>query len=479
MKNSLAFILIFCIQNSLAQKSERLTRKSERLSKKSEKLLKKSNELAEKSTKLPVKKSKNYALVINGGHSVWANNLRYFNNSKYMIEAYHDRGIPLQNIVTLYADGDLQSTNHSFSNEEEKKIFLSESNLFSNKGFTIQGKANKENIKKHLKELGEKIPKGGSLQLFVTDHGSDSNGGSINLWGETLSADEFSTILEETIPEDITVNVNTNICYGGSLTKMTRKNVCVVANQVASTPSYSESISLDRWGQNFPYALKNKLDMDGDKKSTFWDAFLYSKELRNNKNKPYTSLDYILDQFPYSKRLVNYKLDEINNSEKDCVHCEKKLQGHPLSRSISKLEDITAKLDHTSEIERMLKGIKKIGRKRKISASLLKQIKELRNEQNSERKKLLLEQAQRIQKEILQKKKEWEESSEEQKKLDIYTVTNDVERLNNSLEDINSELREFKKKNKYIYNELGLLLTGDDEDIDQLINTRRCLKYEL
>ncbi len=426
---------------------------------------------------LAQKSNKNYALVINGGHDKYSNHLRYFNNIKHNVKAYRERGIPLSNIITLYADGDLKSTNHNFSNEDEKKLFLSEANLFSNEGFRIQGKASKENIKEYLKKLGKRIPKGGSLQLFITDHGSDTNSGSINLWGTTISADELGEMLDDSIPEHVTVNLNTNICYGGSLAKLTRKNICVVANQISSSPSYSEDLGLDRWGQNFAYALKNKIDIDGDKKHSFYDAYLYARELKNSNNHPYNSLHYILDNAVVEPGKVKDLLLEANSKKQ--IYCRENQSHKQIFSKIDMIEKINEMLDPNIHINNLLEALKRSGKDKLISKSLQFEIDKVKNSQRSMKRDLLIKEASAIKEKILLKKKKWDSLTDDEKKIEIYKMNNDIDRLRNASGEVASKIINKERNLKQVTKELELILAGKEEDVEKILNARKCLSYEI
>jgi hypothetical protein len=177
-------------------------------------------------------------------------------------------------------------------------VRLSTDYLFDGEKRTLNGAATLDSLKSQLYDLQSKMKPGDQLLVYVTDHGSQSDTGQseVDLWnGQRMSANDFSDMLRD-LPSGAKVKIVTNICYGGGLTSMTSKNVCVMANQRGNKTSLSQSIDLDRFGQAFPYALKKRVASEPGKHPTLRDAFDYATSLDNPGNEPQTSLDYFLDQ---------------------------------------------------------------------------------------------------------------------------------------------------------------------------------------
>jgi hypothetical protein len=168
--------------------------------------------------------------------------------------------------------------------------------LFGGEKREIDGAAKLGVLRQKLREIRSKLKGNEDITLFITDHGGkdkDEGGTRIELWGESITVEQLGELLRE-FPDNHKIRLVTNICYGGGLAELTSSNVCVVASQQPHQLNRSMSEELNLYGQNFPFAIRHRLDADKDGKSTLMDAHIYASAMDSGRNIPYTSIDWLL-----------------------------------------------------------------------------------------------------------------------------------------------------------------------------------------
>jgi len=445
-------------------------------------------------------------VLINGGNEKNSNNLRYLENIRSMFSGFVDSGYVEDDISVLYGSGDFKDTNTGYGNPyggsdfdiygsptpqvqssnsevpvENLDIRLTSEYVFSNKEKKLNGAAKKKNLISIFDKLSKELSKGEDLTLFITDHGSqesnsfsNSMGGFsapspnsetvVNLWGETLTIDEFNSLIS-VIPETSNVRIITNICFGGGLTKLTSSNVCVMANQVDEKPSSSESIDLDLYAQNFATAMKLKKDFDKDGKVTYFDAHQYATSLDNKNNRGKTSLDFFIEQ---NLRKINQKKGlglVLNESIFKCVNV---LPGvTTLEDAIDSFEEISTFLSPTSI------GIPK-NRMKYLNGRINKQLAALEGHPLKQKEEILREQTELLKKNLAKSAKEWSQLSETQKKILEKKSLLEAQELKNQITKFEAELLDIKALNQ----EIDFLKFASEEQMNEYKKIKNCMEGE-
>jgi hypothetical protein len=338
--------------------------------------------------------------------------------------------------------------------------------LFGGEKRDLDGGATSQNIKDKFRELRGKLKPGDNLTLYITDHGEqDPEGGStVTLWGERMTVNQLGDLLRE-FPTTNQIRVVTNICYGGGLTELTQSNICVFANQQGNKTSSSESIDLDLYGQNFPYALKKKLDTDKDGKATYWDAHLYATNLDNPNNVPTTSLEWFLLK---NKNKILEGRSKKTNANQSVSSCST----HPddaFKQIASLLEDF--------DRMKVKMGISTDGipesRRQYLKGRLEKTIENLKSKDSATILDDLDLKIQDLKTSIADSAKSWDRLSPQDQAAKRQQAQLDAQQIKIKLAQVEKDRRKYEILNL----ELDLLKYGDDNMIKEYSSIRRCLEY--
>ncbi len=435
---------------------------------------------------LAQKGSKNYAIIINGGGNNESNHQRYFENVHAIYDGFRGHGIPSEQISVLYGSGKVEDTNSSSNQPQFTPIDLLEhaassdstkastpsapstitlDYLFSGEQRLLDGGANSQTIKKKFRELREKLKPGDNVTLYITDHGEQNpeGGSSITLWGESMTVNELGDLLRE-FPQNSQIRVITNICYGGGLTELTSSNICVFANQQGHKQSVSESIDLDLYGQNFPYALKKKLDTDKDGKVTYWDAHQYATSLDDPENIPTTSLEWFL------LKNKNKILEE--RSKKASARFAYGCENHP-DDAIQQIANLIEDFDRMKvKITLSTEGIPS-SRKNLLKGRLEKSIQVLKNKDASQLIEELDLKIEDLKISITESAKNWEKLSPQQQSAKRQKAQLEAQQIKTKL----AQLEKDRRKYEILNYELDLLKFADETLIKEYSMIRKCLDY--
>ena len=338
--------------------------------------------------------------------------------------------------------------------------------LFNGEKREIDGEAKKAKLRAKIRELKDKLKPGEDISLFITDHGSrsDENDESeINLWGEKISTSELGELLRE-LPATSKVRIITNICYGGGLNDLTSKNICVYANQQKGIPSYSKSSDLDLYGQNFAFALKNKLDFDKDGKSTYLDAHQYATSLDQHQNIPMTSLDWFLNK--NKNKILDLKREHKEAEALACIIPEED-SFKDLKILIEDFDSLKSKIAVSDD---NIPG----SRKKYLKGNLEKRIQKVQNSESSELMNSVDMKLVALRKSLEKSALEWDKLTPEQQKNQKKKALLEAQQLKFQI----SELEKVKKQSEGLNLELDLLRYGDKRMIEEYEQIMGCLDYE-
>ena len=217
---------------------------------------------------------KTYALMINGGSTKEDNHYAYYNDTTKLYKAYLAAGVKKENIISLYGSGpgsepdtlNKMPDTLNYDPSAGRGYFNGSASLKKELGLNVSGPAKKKNIQEAFLKLSKQVKAGDNINMFITDHGTENN--EINLWGETLTVDEFRAYLD-LIPKTVTIQIATNICYGGKLVELTSSNTCVVSavgdknpaggnfNNTPFVDAYAAKMSTGTFAETFEHAKFN------------------------------------------------------------------------------------------------------------------------------------------------------------------------------------------------------------------------------
>jgi hypothetical protein len=238
-----------------------------------------------------------YGVILSGGYNLENNHYRYYNNTQEMYSAFRSAGLKRDNITTLYADGAEKGADTirpnpwtlGFTNQE----IDTPASLEGDGERDIKYSATSSGISATFDDLAKKVKPGDNLVFFITDHGSKYDG--IVLWnGQTYSVGDLRIQLSK-LPSSVTVQIATNICFGGQLLRLTAPNVCVVANSNDREVTSSNTFD-DPFASSMAYAIKNPKRNSNDRASLM-DAFEAGKDGDKWANNHHlTSIDYFIER---------------------------------------------------------------------------------------------------------------------------------------------------------------------------------------
>lgn len=419
-----------------------------------------------------------------------------------MYDAFRENNIGAQNITVLYGSGNIEDTGISsfkpaplimptlefdkpslyppkkpslfqgFGNNDSaseastpiKKSDFTLADLFRGETKVLDGEAKKEKIQEKLQELKKKMKPGDDLTLYITDHGDlneTTDESLVNLWGEKITTTELGELLKE-IPETNNIRIITNICHGGGLNDLTKKNICVFANQEKKSPSYSESKDLDLYGQNFAFALKNKLDFDNDGIATYLDAHEYSISLENKKNLAVTSLDWFL-----LKTRDKIQLLKQEKESPIAPYCE--------ISSDESLQGLSDLIEDFSYFKKALQIDEDVpaSRQHLLSTRLLRKLSALKKNEAFSKNETLEIKLAILKKNLEEAASKWDAQTFEQKAYQRKRFNLEAQQLKKQVEELESLIN----SNKNASLELDLIRYGDQELLEEYENVKRCLEY--
>ena len=350
------------------------------------------------------------------------------------------------------------------------EVRLSTDYVFGGEKRGLNGAATLDNLQNQIYDFQSKMKPGDQLFIYITDHGSQSDTGQseVDLWnGQRMSADEFSDLLRD-LPSGTKVRIVTNICYGGGLTAMTSKNVCVMANQRENKTSLSQSIDLDRFGQAFPYALKKRIAGEPGKRPNLRDAFDYATALDNPGNEPQTSLDYFLGQ--NREAILNAAKTLSSAPDIRDSFCKDSGAGKDFKSIILLLHDfdkINSKIDLSltgipKERMDLVKGRIETAVNASPSSTLLRKM------------QMLAMQADDLKAALLEFNKNWDKMTDQDKKESRLKISFQASIIRDQLQGTETEQRKLAN----LALEIKLLRYGDPSLVEQYRDIRKCLEYE-
>ena len=230
-----------------------------------------------------------YAIILSGGINKNSNYERYWNDCSFIYQTLVNKyGVPKENIYPLMSDGNDPAADMRCVTGEYKSQPL---DLDFDGIEEIKLAATKNNVKRALSSLSNKLQKDDHLFFFVIDHGGTTDyktNSYICLWNnESLYDYELATMLDPFTSKYINVNVVLGQCFSGGFNDNLTKVGCVVAS--ASTGSESSwacsDIPYDEFVYQWTCAVNEathtnrpvKSDVDDNGRVTMEEAFDYAK----------------------------------------------------------------------------------------------------------------------------------------------------------------------------------------------------------
>lgn len=238
---------------------------------------------ASKKVFYPLNMENEYAVLIAGGYNSANNHARYWNDIGEAYQILKQYGYTDKNIIVFYANG-------NYPNSSNCHNWLSVKQQYSS--IQIDYAATKSNLKNAIASIPHS--KSNGLFVFSTDHGMAD--GSLVLWGEFVSPEEFSDIFSPTLGYRMRV-FEFEQCYSGAfLAPLSSKNTIIVTASTDAELSWAlpPDYGYDSFNFFFNSALKgsfpegytypispSKADVDRDGRISIAEAFNYVSNLIN------------------------------------------------------------------------------------------------------------------------------------------------------------------------------------------------------
>ena len=172
-----------------------------------------------------------HALLINGGSKPRSNYMSHLHHLEEMVELLELRGVEPERIHIFSADGEDPAADLAARDPKPggfslvvgtrlEKTLRPRTRLIDTSwaGVELQP-ARKEALESWFERAREEFRPGDQLLIFVTDHGKgnqeDPDNGTISLWQEDLSVDEFRGLLGQ-LPAGVSVVMVMSQCYSGT-----------------------------------------------------------------------------------------------------------------------------------------------------------------------------------------------------------------------------------------------------------------------
>jgi len=253
----------------------------------------------------------NWAIVISGGANYWNNHARYWNDLSEMYEILTDTyGYDEDNVFVLYADGDPPVADPDALDPDEDPLPPPpyDGNCWDAANAhayyptdIIDYAATSANIDTVTDLIAASGHCGDTLFVFVTDHGG--GGGTINLWGESISSATFASHMND-ITKYLWRAFEMEQCFSGEMIPDLSDPNTAIATAAGDTTSCGAGSSLfyyDPFVYYFNAALKGEFpspagggsvdpsshsssnvgdaDADSDGKVSFVEAYNYAYPL--------------------------------------------------------------------------------------------------------------------------------------------------------------------------------------------------------
>ena len=258
-----------------------------------------------------------YAIILSGGMSKTANDIRYWNDCSFIYQTLRNRyGIPKKNIKVVMSDGTDPADDMTDENGEYSSSPL---DLDDDGVADIEYSATKTNVTKAIKEMASTMKDEDHLFLYVVDHGGydpQKKQSYICLWGdERLYPDELSGCLNTGDAGYVTVLMGQ--CYSGGFVNALKGNNRIIATACGEDElSYGcEDLPFDEFVYRWTSAI-NGYDVEGNKITAQTDT------LPDGTQKPVTMVkayEYARNHDMYTDGKFQYaaetpSLSYLNNS---------------------------------------------------------------------------------------------------------------------------------------------------------------------
>jgi len=172
-----------------------------------------------------------HALLINGGSKPQSNYQSHLHHLQEMVELLEKRGLPRERIHIFSADGEDQTPDLAVRDTLPPAFWLLEGTTVGRRlrprteltdtrwqGMTLHP-ARREALREWFEAARRELTPGDRLLIFVTDHGrgnkDDPDNGTISLWQDELTVQEFRQLVARLRPGVRTVMVMSQ-CYSGT-----------------------------------------------------------------------------------------------------------------------------------------------------------------------------------------------------------------------------------------------------------------------
>jgi hypothetical protein len=397
-----------------------------------------------------------YGVILSGADSLESNSYRFYSSIQEMYSAFRSAGVKRDNITTLYADGgakgpDTIKESHKTFHFTREEIDTSVS-LEADGQKDIKYPATKDGISSTFDSLAKKLKSGDNLVLYVTDHG-DKNDGIILWGGQHYSVGNLQDQLDK-LPAGVTVQIATNICYGGQFLRLTRPNVCVVANADDNQGNFSNDND-DPFTIGLAKGLKKPSGKTGPK-ANMLDAFEVAKENDLPQNKFHlTSIDYFIQ-----------KQAESSPKTQARPLCDDRLS--PISSLQAEIKDVS---DYLSKVNDP--------RKQYYEKYLKKMLKETTESLDSYENRYSEWVRNRYQKKLDKLKSQWSALSDQEKQNQRSHYTELVEKLKGEDNEQRKKLDDLGENQKRALSELRFLKNASTVQLGQYYSIRKCLEHAL
>lgn len=236
----------------------------------------------------------NYAILISGGHDVYNNNLRYWNNCSYVYKTLIEKGYKPSNIYVCSSDGT--------DNRDDLNYYSNGIKLFKTQNLDLDGNgiddiaysATKADISIVFDEVKTKIEtdNNSNVLIYVTDHGGQvgtSNDVFLYLWGETMIPDTFFVQTKKLVSASFVEIVMDQCHSGGFADKFTQTGAIITTSCAYNETGKSYTDMYGIFLINWLSAIRGKdvlnntdisksVDINKDGYLDFSEAANYAKE---------------------------------------------------------------------------------------------------------------------------------------------------------------------------------------------------------
>ncbi len=283
----------------------------------------------------PLSLATDFALLINGGTSPKQNSIAFQSNLRGIFIALNKKEFDAANIHILNAGGpsEIAFDRNTFINT------LINGSVYDLDGDGIEDiidVAMPEAISNAFDKIAKKSKPGDRVFLYITGHGDSESG--LSLWNKKYFSTKNLRHELAKLPDGVTTQTISDICYSGQFQVLTSKNVCFLTKTDAENlgwihrfqTSFNTKLSRairtgnvlrpDHYKQEY-FSLKTwqrKSNNTKELKIPLLDAFEDARQYDFHKNTTHmTSIDYLLEQNEIEiNALAPQDNDRLNNSDK-------------------------------------------------------------------------------------------------------------------------------------------------------------------